>query len=253
MPLRDRQDNFAGVFCLFTDITEFKVLQQHMALKEKFASLGEMAAGVAHEFRNSLATLTGYLQLLEKRAGSDEQGYASSMQKELQLMQKVVNDFLSFARPVHLNVEPVRLQDLIKDCVEEAKVTAPASFQFEVRGTFPVVPGDEMMLRQIFTNLLRNAVESVSPDAAGRVLMEGALAAEGRFVWIDIQDNGTGIKSEDLTRVFTPFFSTKHTGVGLGLAIVQKLILQHNGAISVDSNSNGTRFRIQLPLESALV
>src|SRR5262249_39510808 len=155
-------------------------------------------AGVAHEFRNSLATLTGYLQLLEKRAGSDQQGYTSSMQKELQLMQKVVNDFLSFARPVHLNVEPVRLKDLINDCVAEAQITAPPSFQFEVRGTFPVVPGDEMMLRQIFSNLLRNAVESVSPNATGHVIVEGALAAEARFVWIDVQDNGTGIKAEDL-------------------------------------------------------
>ena len=96
--------NFAGVFCIFTDITEFKLLQQSIALKEKFAGLGEMAAGLAHEFRNSLTKIAGNISALEEGMQSEQKIYVDSIQKQLQFLQKVVNDFLNYARPVDLEL-----------------------------------------------------------------------------------------------------------------------------------------------------
>lgn len=249
MPLQDRQRRFAGVFCLFTDITEFKLLQKHIAEKEKYASLGEMAGGVAHEFRNSVATISGYVQLLEKKIAADQQTYTMPIQKELLSLQKVVNDFLSFARPVQLELGSVRMKELLKECIEEVSVAFPENIQFIMNGDFPEVTGDEARLHQVFSNLIRNAAESMDGTRRnGTVEISGSTTLNGKFLVIDVRDNGTGIQHEDLAKIFTPFFSTKRKGVGLGLAIVQKLVLQHNGSISVETRPEGTLFRVQLPV-----
>lgn len=248
MPLKDREQRFSGVFCLFTDITDFKALQQQMSLKEKFASLGEMAAGVAHEFRNSAATISGYLQLLEKKMEAEQSVYVSGMQKELKVLQGVVNDFLSFARPVQLDISAVKLQELIKETLEDVRISPPfASIQFSYSGNLPVIQGDESMLRQVFANLIRNAAESIEGTGRNGVVKVRASQTP-RVAVIEICDNGVGIPRGDLSRVFAPFFTTKRKGVGLGLAIVQKLILQHNGIINVESSPEGSTFRVQLPI-----
>lgn len=250
MPVQDRARNFAGVLCLFSDITDFKRLQQHSAQKEKYASLGEMAGGVAHEFRNSVATVTGYVQLLERRVTPEQVQYIAPIQKELQSLQKVISDFLSFARPVQLEVRPVSLLQLLNECTEEVRVSAPAELEFTMKGEFRDLQGDEAMLRQVFLNLIRNAVQAV--EGAGRqggITITGATKDEGQSVMVEIRDNGTGIRAEDMPKIFSPFFTTKKDGVGLGLAIVQKLVLQHNGIITAESSSAGSAFRVQLPVE----
>jgi PAS domain S-box-containing protein len=247
MPLQDRQQQFAGVFCIFSDITEFKQLQQHMAQKEKFASLGEMAAGVAHEFRNSIATVTGYLQMVEDRVTLEQRTYIAPIQKEIHSLEKVVNDFLSFAKPVQPKMAPVNLQEIIHDCVAEASVTAK-DISFDVSGELPAISGDEAMLHQIFSNLLKNAVEALKETGRkGHIHVRGTVPEELTVSRIQIIDNGSGIRPEDLNRIFTPFYSTKQNGVGLGLAIVQKLVLTHNGSIQVESSPEGSTFTIQLP------
>jgi signal transduction histidine kinase len=209
-----------------------------------------MAAGVAHEFRNSLATVTGYLQLLEKNVSTEQQSYTSPIHKELGVLQKVVKDFLSFAGPVQMRVSRMNLHDLLHECVEELKVSAAGkNVEITMNGSFPEMEGDETMLRQIFTNLLRNAAESMDGTGRnGKVDVAGGISANGRFVTVDVLDNGKGIPPGELSKIFHPFFSTKQDGVGLGLAIVQKLIVQHNGTVSVESSSEGSIFHVQLPV-----
>jgi PAS domain S-box-containing protein len=250
MPLQDRQLRFSGVFCIFSDITEFVMLQQHMAQKEKFASLGEMAAGVAHEFRNSVATIAGYVQLVEDRITQEQKSYTAPIHKELNVLQKIVNDFLSFAKPAQPQFERVDLTQIVHECIDEATV-ATRDVEFELRGEFPNLSGDEAMLRQIFSNLLRNAVESLKGTGRkGHILVQGSATPESRSMRIEIKDNGAGIPHEDFDRIFTPFYSTKQDGVGLGLAIVQKLVLSHNGSIEVQSGDQGSTFMLQFPLMS---
>jgi signal transduction histidine kinase len=189
------------------------------------------------------------MQLLENKVDPDRKEYTEPIQKELQSLQKVVNDFLSFARPVELEMGNVSLFDLLQECVEEVKVAIPREVEFNMYGVFPEVRGDERMLRQVFTNLIRNAAESLEgTDRKGKLEINGSTALNGKFCVIDVVDNGLGIRTEDVSKIFTPFFSTKRDGVGLGLAIVQKLVLQHNGTISVDSGPHGSLFRVQLPV-----
>jgi PAS domain S-box-containing protein len=250
MPLQDRQQNSAGVFCIFTDITEFKLLQQSIALKEKFADLGEMAAGLAHEFRNSLTKISGNITALEEEIPSEQRKYIDSIQKQTQFLQKVVNDFLNYARPVDLELSSVNLTELLKDCIEETRLSPTPAVDLEMKGAFPTVHGDETMLRQVFTNLLRNAVESMDGSGKkGKIEVGGSISANRKFSIVEIRDNGTGIRTEDLPRIFAPFFSTKRKGIGIGLAMVQKLVLQHKGTITVESSPEGSVFRVQLPNE----
>ena len=249
MPLQDRQQQFSGVFCIFSDITEFTMLQQHISQKEKFASLGEMAAGVAHEFRNSIATITGYLQMLDDRIHSEQKTYIAPIHKEIHSLQKVVNDFLSFARPVQPQFEQVNLKEIIQECIAETAVTS-RDVSFQLNGEFSNIAGDESMLRQIFSNLLRNAVEALKESQRkGEIRVQGTLREDTRILQVEVADNGSGIRAADLDRIFTPFYSTKQNGVGLGLAIAQKLVLSHNGSIQVESTSEGSRFRIQFPVQ----
>lgn len=248
MPLQDRQRRFSGVFCIFSDITDFVALQQHMAQKEKFASLGEMAAGVAHEFRNSVATIAGYLQLVEDRIPPEQTTYTAPIHKELNLLQTIVNDFLSFAKPVQPQFERVDLGEMLRECVEEARV-ATKEMVFELKGPFPTISGDEVMLRQIFGNLLRNSVEALRETGRkGHIEVHSETPEGSAMAAIEIRDNGSGIRPEDFGRIFTPFYSTKQDGVGLGLAIVQKLVLSHNGSIQVRSTPEGSTFTVQFPL-----
>ena len=249
MPVQDRMQNFAGVLCLFSDITDFKRLQEHMAQKEKYASLGEMAGGVAHEFRNSLSTVTGYVQMLESRIGPAQSEYIAPIHRELQSLQKVINDFLSFARPVQLEMRLIDLRRLLEECTEEVRVSAPADVEFTMHGEFHSLSGDEAMLRQVFLNLIRNAAESLEESGRnGSIIISGSTHNANGSVMVEVRDNGSGIRDEDLPRIFTPFFTTKPDGVGLGLAIVKKLVLQHNGMISVESSPRGSVFRVQLPV-----
>jgi signal transduction histidine kinase len=115
-------------------------------------------------------------------------------------------------------------------------------------GEFPQIAGDEAMLRQIFSNLLRNAVEALRDTGRKGLVSVSGSVTEGKISRVEIKDNGSGIRAEDLDRIFTPFYSTKQDGVGLGLAIVQKLVLSHNGSIQVESGPEGSLFRVHLPI-----
>ena len=143
---------------------------------------------------------------------------------------------------------------LLEECVEEVRVAAPANMEFTLGGDFPRIEGDEAMLRQVFLNLIRNAAESIEgTDRRGLVEIYGRAGENENTVIVEISDNGTGIPQNDLSRIFTPFFTTKRQGVGLGLAIAQKLVLQHNGSISVESASEGTVFRVLLPCTHSIL
>ena len=209
-----------------------------------------MAAGLAHEFRNSLTKISGNITALEEEIPSEQKKYIDSIQKQTQFLQKVVNDFLNYARPVDLELSSVNLTELLKDCIEETRLSPTPTVDLEMKGAFPSVHGDETMLRQVFTNLLRNAVESMDGSGKkGKIEVGGSISANGKFSIVEIRDNGTGIRTEDLPRIFAPFFSTKRKGIGIGLAMVQKLVLQHKGTITVESSPEGSVFRVQLPNE----
>jgi signal transduction histidine kinase len=245
-----------GVLCLITDITEVSRLREQVALKRNLESLGEMSAGLAHEFKNAMAALHGYAQFLQS-IDSDEQGKAAAdaLLQEVRSLSEMITAFLNFARPQPLQLEDVNLDELVTECARELALT------FERRRVDLFVEGfssarievqaDTRMLRQALLNLLRNAAEAVPDDKTDRrVIVRTATEKSQGKQWatISIQDTGDGIAESDTQKIFIPFFTTKSKGHGIGLALAHRVITEHGGTLTAaNALGGGAVFTIRLP------
>jgi signal transduction histidine kinase len=244
-----------GALCLVTDLTEVSQLREQVALKNNLESLGEMSAGLAHEFKNALAALHGYAQLMQTLK-LDEQGQTASnaLLQEVRNLSEMVTSFLNFARPQPLDLAEVSLGELMEECVLELHPPAEEkNVELKTEGEFPEVRADERMLRQALLNILRNALEAIDESAEERrVTVRGSRRndASGKaWAMIEIQDTGEGIQPSDLQRIFIPFFTTKSKGHGVGLALAHRVIIDHGGTLGAsNSTAGGAVFTIKLPL-----
>ncbi len=251
-PIRAADGTIGGAILLLTDLTEITALQQEVRLKEHMAALGEMAAGIAHEFKNSLATISGYSQLLESATLEETHVFAAKIVSETQFLAKIVNEFLNFSRPLSLVAAQVDTRRLVEDSFAEIHDRGKfPGVTLEMTGEFPTIQADATLLRQAFSNLLRNGCEAIGDKKAGRLLVQSHLEQEdGRqMVKMNFQDEGGGIEAGNLDKVFIPFFTTKNSGTGLGLPLVHKIVVNHNGKIAVENVPGmGASFTVTLPL-----
>jgi signal transduction histidine kinase len=252
-PLSDGLGKLHGVICLFTDLTPVIEMEEQLRLKDGLARVGELTAGIAHEFRNGLATIHGYARLLDLNAmPASYRPHLEGIRAETDSLGQVVTNFLNFANPTQVSLSPVDLHGIAERAADEVRGEAAAhGGAVDVTGRFPVIDGDEVLLKQAFSNLLRNAVEaSVDASRAPRVTIEGQV--EGNYVRVSVDDNGPGIPESERERIFTPFFSTKGRGTGLGLALVQKIIVTHNGRIHVSASAQGgASLQVMLPIAAS--
>ncbi len=241
-PLRDGAENTIGQILVFTDLTELKAFQSQMELRERLSTLGEMSAGIAHELRNPMAVISGYTKILSKKVDESQKGAVEAISREVGVMDRIITDFLSFARPAEPVLSRVRLGELIDGCL--AAVQPPAFIRVERDSArLPEMNADEVLLRQAFSNLLQNAIEAM-PEG-GTLRMGSTL---GEDVVLTISDTGHGVPENIRDKIFLPFYTTKERGTGLGLSIVHKIVVSHGGAIAVESGEQGTTFTIRLPL-----
>ena len=247
----------SGALCLMSDLTELTALQKQIRWKENLAALGEMSAGIAHEFKNSLATISGYAQMIrsESKPG-DTRDSSERILDQTRALTHVVTEFLRFAKPLEICYETVPMESVVEKVAEELRETMPGS-RVDVAGTFHELPGDEALLRQALVNLARNGVQSAAASSADagagepRVTITGSIEDLGGRKWqrICVADNGTGISESDMPKIFLPFYTTKSEGTGLGLAVVQKVALQHGGSIEArNREGGGAEFLLWLPL-----
>jgi len=230
-----------GALCLLSDLTELAALQHQVQVKESLAALGELSAGIAHEFKNSLATISGYAQMIRSEATGDVAENAQRILEQTRALAHVVTEFLKFARPLVLSNEEVAVDTLVERAISEVRDAIP-EVEISVGGEMEHVLGDEALLRQALLNLVRNAAEAAgSQPFGGRVVVTGTVEMNaGRPVQrITISDNGPGIPPGDLSRIFAPFYTTKTNGTGLGLAVVQKIVLQHGGSVEARNRPEG--------------
>jgi signal transduction histidine kinase len=227
-----------GALCLLTDITEVTELREQVALKNNLESLGEMSAGLAHEFKNAIATLQGYAQLLQSMELNDKaQVAAESLLNEVRNLSGMVTAFLNFARPQPLQLEDVRVSELITDCAAELRVNSDINVD-----PLLTVRADERMLRSALLNLMRNGAEA-NPDGSVSVTAE----REDGTVVIQVRDTGPGIPPADLQKIFIPFFTTKAKGHGIGLALTHRIVTQHGGTLTAaNSPEGGAVFTVRL-------
>ncbi len=251
-PIQNSANEITGAICLLSDLTELAALQKQIHMKENLAALGELSAGIAHEFKNALATISGYAQMIrsEARPGTDLHDHGDLILRQTRSLTHVVTEFLKFARPLELADEQVSLQPVIEQVVAEISEVVP-DVPVHTVGEFGHVSGDDALLRQAILNLARNAAEAASENpAGGRVVIHGEIDKSSIMAGqrISVSDNGPGIPAETLTKIFVPFYTTKANGTGLGLAVVQKIIVQHGGSIEARNQpQGGAEFIVWLP------
>ncbi len=251
-PIRRGTEKINGAICLLTDLTELARLQQRIQLKENLAALGELSAGIAHEFKNALATISGYAQMIRSEAsGGEAFDNAERILEQTRNITHVVTEFLKYARPLEIPDEQVALQTVVDRVVSEVAEALPR-VKIRSEGAFGEAGGDEGLLKQALLNLARNGAEACEGSVnGGRVLVRGEIVRgeEMGFQHITIFDNGPGIPASVLSKLFRPFFTTKAKGTGLGLAVVKKIIVQHGGQVEARNRpEGGAAFIVTLPL-----
>jgi signal transduction histidine kinase len=251
-PFSGHELKVTGALCLMSDLTELTALQKQIRWKENLAALGEMSAGIAHEFKNALATISGYAQMLRSEAPPGEMAdCAEKILEQTRALTHVVTEFLRFARPLEISYESVDVQSLVGRVVEELRDSLSGCV-IEFHGNFAEIPGDEALLRQALLNLVRNAGDAVKQSGSpGEITISATIEDLGGRKWqrIAIADNGPGIPANDLPKIFLPFYTTKADGTGLGLAVVQKVALQHGGSVEArNQTEGGAEFLLWLPL-----
>ena len=251
-PIQNNANEITGAICLLSDLTELAALQKQIHMKENLAALGELSAGIAHEFKNALATISGYAQMIRSEAqpGTDLHEHGDLILRQTRSLTHVVTEFLKFARPLELANEHVPLSPLLERIVAEVQEAVPG-VSVALTGDFGEVSGDDALLRQAILNLARNAAEAAADNpAGGRVIIRGEIEQTGQLQGqrIFVTDNGSGIPAESLTKIFMPFYTTKANGTGLGLAVVQKIIVQHGGSVEARNQPlGGAEFIVWLP------
>jgi len=246
-PLRNSEGATIGQILIFTDLTHLKAIESQMELRNKLSSLGEISAGIAHELRNPMGVIAGYTKLLSKKADESLRPTVDAISREIVVMNRIISDFLSFARPVELTLADIDLKAIIEYCVmATAEKRNDVDLQLSI-DNLPIIQGDEVLMRQAFINLLQNSLDAM--PQGGKLTIVASLSSTD-FLDITVSDTGHGISENVKDKIFLPFFTTKEKGTGLGLAIVHKIVISHGGIIHSYSSDKGTAFRLRFPVKN---
>ena len=229
VPLTNEDGAFLGMLALFTDLTPFREMETRIREMKNFADLGEIAAGIAHEFRNSLSTILGYLRLSKRVDASVESPTAvEKAEREAVSLSDAVDGLLSFARPMDLHPRPVDLLELCEVVAERVRMNAAVTI--ECSGDSAVVQGDAALLERAVENVIRNAAQSVQRKGEGGSVRVEVSSGPPAIV---VADDGVGVDPADVPTLFLPFRSENPQGHGLGLPLAKKILLLHGGNISL--------------------
>ncbi len=242
---------FIGQVMILRDLGEVRRLQAEIRRQEKLAAIGGLATGVAHEIRNPLSSIKGIATYYKSkfRDGSEDKEMAGVMIQEVDRLNRVISELLEFARPSQLNLRPTNMNDLLEHSVRLVRQEAIAqnvNIRLNLTPTPVEMEIDPDRLTQCLLNLYLNALQAM--EKGGQLTIATSVKEDGCFM-IDVRDSGSGIRSDELSKVFDPYYTTKSQGTGLGLAIIHKIVEAHHGMIKVRSAAGqGAVFSISLPI-----
>ncbi len=260
-PLVEGSGENIGAILTLKDITYIRELEAAVRQADRLSTLGTLAAGLAHEVKNPLGGIKGAAQLLEREfaPGSEMLDYTKVMIRETERIDHIIRELLELASPRALKLAPVNLHRVLGDILllqKQAVADQEIAIIQHFDPSIPDIMADEEMLTRLFLNLIRNAIDAMGNDGrltvTSRVLSDYRMTQNrrnSRMVAIEVCDDGPGIPQADLENIWTPFFSTKSTGTGLGLTICHKIVSEHRGMIKAESDpGHGTKFTVLLPL-----
>ncbi len=262
-PILDHQGSLLGVALLMHNLSYQKKLEEDLTQTDRLTRLGMVVAGLAHEIKNPLAGIRGALQLLQRQPQADPQtqSYMQAILREMDRIDALLDHLFELASPPPLEYHPVNIHKVLTEVLLLEKSTAPSHMiiQTQFDPSLPEILGNETQLAQVFRNLVKNALQALSHQDPATLSISTRMETDfhilhphnrrRRFLSVNIEDNGPGIAPEHLPFLFTPLFTTKSEGKGLGLALSRSIVAQHGGTIHVESEpGKRTLFKVILPI-----
>jgi two-component system sensor histidine kinase HydH len=250
--LEDNSGTLLGYIILFRDLSEVQELKEEVERSTRLASIGRLAAGVAHEIRNPLSSIKGFATYFGERYRDipEDKDTAGIMVNEVERLNRVISQLLEFARPLDIKKEAVDIKTIINHSakmIERDAAEKEIKVRVDIPPEIPQIDIDSDRINQVFLNLFLNSIEAM--DSGGELSVTVKYKAKSELMKITVADTGKGINPDELGNIFDPYFTTKQSGTGLGLAIVHRIIESHNGEIKVESTpGKGTIVNIALPL-----
>lgn len=246
LPIKNRDGEIIHYLKMSEDITDHKKTEELLRKSEMLSAVGELAAGIAHEIRNPLTALKGFVQLMKAQGGNEK--YISIMLSEFTRIEHIINELLLLSKPKIINFQPQNLLLILNDVlllIDTQAIMNQVHIVTELEETLPLVNCVENQLKQVFINLLKNAIESMPGGGSIYVTMK---RLDDQSISIQIRDEGCGIPMDKLQRLGEPFFTTKEKGTGLGMMVSFNIIEGHKGKMFITSEENkGTTISIILP------
>ena len=238
---------------IFQDLTELREMETRLKREERLAAVGRLAAGIAHEIRNPLASISGSIEMLREGKGvaAEDSRLMNIILRETDRLDGLITEFLQYVKPMKRRAAKVQMLDVLRETIEALRATdGGRDVTFVLPdGPLAAVRGDRDQLKQVVWNLLLNAMQATG--GKGRVEVRATnsrLGEQGEVMLLEVRDDGVGIPPEEIGRIFEPFFTTKERGTGLGLAMVHKIVEAHEGHIEVESQAGkGATFLVVLP------
>lgn len=250
--IKDDSGMIIGAYVVFKDVTNLRSLEQQVQQNDRLATIGQVAAGTAHEIRNPLTSIKGFLQFLKRSLTenglTEELSYTDIMLSEIERINKLVNEILLLSKPKDAVYKPLDINEILKEIfpiIHNESLLHGVEAKYILNSSLPYVIADSELLKQVFLNIAKNGIEAMQNE--GVLTITTKSNQETKQVEIFIHDTGPGIPNYIADKIFDPFFTTKETGTGLGLSISQKIIHDLGGTIRVSTKGFGTTFQIFLP------
>jgi PAS domain S-box-containing protein len=256
--LNDHQGRRIGAYVIFKDVTNLRSLEEQVQRSDRLAMIGQIAAGTAHEIRNPLTSIKGFLQIFKKtlleKGLEKEQRYVEIMLSEINRINDLVSEFLLLGKPKNTSYRFIDVSSVLEELmpiIQNEAILHGVQVHYRKADRLPEVVADRELMKQVFLNLCKNGIEAMEGNGGNLTITEKLEEQDVPYVCVEVQDTGPGIPPFVIDKIFDPFFTTKANGTGLGLAVCQRIIHDIGGTIRVSSKGFGTKVTVCIPYNQA--